>query len=182
MCRQELPPVTVLFEEASDWTLLFYLCRMWRVCSIVHYVDQLVKHSSFNDQLQSSPLSRPSLSESLMLLHKLHLFSQDGDSVWLIPGPPKNPQLSLLLCLNSRWEDCSHTVPQTGWPVPWTQPLVHHWYTQHLQSHQSISGDVRTLSCTVWGVQSEENLWGWSPSQTQDPSVSLTVVCLSGSQ
>jgi len=61
-----------------------------------------------------------------VVLHLLLLFSQDRNSIWLMSGPPKS------------------TI---GRPVPCTQPLVHHWYTQQLQSNLSIPVDDSTLSC-----------------------------------
>ena len=59
------------------------------------------------------------VNSQISVVHHLHLFSQDGD----------NYLSSLLSSLHLRWGDCSHIMSQSDRPVPWTQPLVHHWYT-----------------------------------------------------
>lgn len=67
----------------------------------------------------------------------LHLFSQDGNSPYF--------SCSDWSCSHSKSGDCSRTIPQSSPPALCTEPSP----THPLQSHLSISGHDRRLSCSV---------------------------------
>ena len=67
-----------------------------------------------------------------IVLHHLHLFSQDGNGVHLCPGPPKQIYNHLLhLGHILQGAGCSQNSPQSDLPVPCTQSAVSTTDTAH---------------------------------------------------